>query len=111
MATFTMNMSGLPAIDAVNDSYSFPTTHTINLALSVLDNDSLGFGTIEIINVTDVNTVANVGALTISDDGLYVNIALNSPGSITPGVYTFTYTIEDSFERTDTATVTITIIA
>lgn len=111
MATFTMNMNGLPTIEAVDDSYSFPTTHVTNLTLSVLDNDFLGFGTIEITTVTDIDTEANVGIISIQDNGLSIGVALNDPGAITVGTYTFTYTIEDSFERTDTATVTITITA
>lgn len=111
MATMTTNMNGLPAIEAVNDSYSFPTTHTANLILSVLDNDSLGFSVCRIISFIDVDTEANVGTLSITDDDASIGVELLAPGAINVGTYTFTYTIEDSYARTDTATVTITITA
>lgn len=111
MATFTMNMNKLPAFEAIDDNYSFDKTTTDNLELNVLDNDFPGFGSIEIHSVTDIDTEANLGSLSMSLYQQFIIVTLNDPGNITPGTYTFKYEIKDSFSRLDEALVTITIPA
>jgi hypothetical protein len=110
MATFRMNMNGLASINAVDDNYVFPSDRIDSIGLDVLQNDFLGFQPTIISDITDIDTEANIGTLSIAEVTNRISVDLNDPGNITVGTFTFTYTIKDSFDREDTATVTIEII-
>jgi len=112
MATFNINHNGVPNLTANNDSYDLGEVeysaceilgyHTFNVLL----NDSLG---VEETLITSIDTTlsAALGTIEIAPDGL--SVRLLHPFSRSFETYTFTYTIEDAFERTSTATVTINV--
>jgi large repetitive protein len=96
-STATVTVTVRP--DARNDQYSAQTTQ--NLTLDVLNNDICAD-----CRITGVTTPSGSGATaTISDDGYSINYRAPNSGSSD----SFTYTITDSTDQTDTADVTITI--
>ena len=95
---FVLSTSSSATIDAVDDSYTTPPDNPLNA--NVLSND---IGTN--IKVTSYTPPANGGSLSIQYDGNFTYTP--PPGFI--GTDTFTYTITDENNLTDTATVSIKV--
>ena len=99
----------LPVNDApiaVDDSFEGISQDSANTVLDVLANDSPGPGeeSIDSITIISVNDFSEGGSATISGTQL-----LYTPATGFSGTETFTYTIEDSFGLTATATVTVLV--
>ena len=86
---------------ANDDSFTVDESSSGNV-LNILDNDSDPDG--DPIEITDVSTPSGGGSVTITATGLLYTPALGFTGT-----ETFTYTIQDPSELTDTATVTVMV--
>lgn len=94
------------APDAVNDAFSV-TRNSSNNTLGVRANDTdadLG----DTLTITAVGTPGSGGNVVIAGGGASLNY---TPASNFSGTETFTYTIQDAGGLSDTATVTVTVVA
>ncbi|MCU0959258.1 MAG: Ig-like domain-containing protein, partial [Pirellulaceae bacterium] len=110
-ATVTITVNNVnDAPIAVNDAYSDVLEHGVDIVLDVTENDSPGPNDADAgdtVTIVSVQGFSRGGSATISPDGQSL---LYTPARRPEGVETFTYTIEDSFGLTATATVTVNII-
>lgn len=107
MATFKLNMSAPPELEAVNDVFVFTLSDFDDnpiQTLDVLDNDKQGMSPTFITgSVSEGLTVINV-----AEDGL--SLLVSFPGEPEAGTFSASYTIKDLLERADSANVTIYVL-
>ena len=90
--------------DAVNDSFDNIPENSIDNVLDVLANDSDLDG--DLLTIIDVGVTSNGGTVTINETN---NELLYTPAPGFVGTETFNYTLSDSTDLTDEATVTVTV--
>jgi len=88
---------------AVADAFIVNEDST-NVELNPLANDTVGTNT---LTITAVGTLSGQGTATISQDGKKI---IYTPAANFVGTETFTYTIKNQDNTTDTATITVTVL-
>lgn len=98
----TTNVPNSPPV-AVNDTAAVNASQSVDIYVRLNDSDPDGNS----LTITHVGTPSGGGSATIRGGGTYIRYTAPTSG----GSKTFTYTISDGVGGTDTATVTVTVIA
>lgn len=108
MATFKLNMSAPPELEAVNDVFVFTLSDFDDnpiQTLDVLDNDKQGMSPTFITGSTSAGSVT----INVAEDGLSLTVSF--PGAPETGTFSASYTIKDLLERVDSADVTVHVLS